>query len=312
MAPTATVPLYATLLDGCAATKNLKSLLQIHAQAISNGISRHDFIRSKLSAAYASCSQLTEATLLFNFTNRRPTFLFNTLIQSHASLHHFPHSLAIFRHMLDIRKPIDRHTLPSVLKSCAGLSALRLGVQVHGVVLTNGFALDLANSNALVNFYSKCGDLRDARKVFDRMRVRNEVSWTTMMAGYGMYGKFGEVFELFEEMVVGGVRLDAKCFTVVLSACSHGGAVEKGIECFGMMRGRFGVMPVLEHYGCMVDMLGRAGRVEEAEELMMGMEIEPDVALLTSLLGSCRIHNKVEVAERVSEKLLGLGRRLAL
>ncbi|XP_065867633.1 pentatricopeptide repeat-containing protein At4g16470-like [Euphorbia lathyris] len=312
MPPPATVPFYASLLDACTATKNLKTLIQIHAQAISHGISHHDFIRSKLVAAYASCTQMRQATLLFHYTNRRSTFLFNSLIKAYASLQQFSPSLAIFRDMLDIRKPIDLHTLPSVLKSCAGLSSLRLGQQVHGVVLTNGFASDLANSNALINMYSKCGDLGRARTVFDEMAVRNEVSWTTMMAGYGMNGEVSEVFNLFEKMVEDGlIRLDAACFTVVLSACSHGGMVEKGTEYFRMMEERFGVKPVLEHYTCMVDMLGRGGKVEEAEGLMMKMmEIQPDFALLNALLGSCRIHNKVEVAERVSHKIHGL--RLSL
>ncbi|KAF3451471.1 hypothetical protein FNV43_RR07566 [Rhamnella rubrinervis] len=172
--------------------------------------------------------------------------------------------------MLLSHKPIDRHTLPAVLKSCAGLSAFRLGRQVHGSVYVNGFSSDMANSNALITMYAKSGDLAGARKVFDGMPVRNEISWSAMMAGYGIHGAFAEVFLLFDKMVDEGQRPDGVTFTTVLTACSHGGLTEKGREYFEMMERRFGVIPVLEHYTCMVDMLGRVGRVEEAEKLILG------------------------------------------
>lgn len=207
--------------------------------------------------------------------------------------------------MLLAYKPFDRHTLPVVLKSCAGLSALRLGLQVHGAVLVNGFALDLANSNALISMYAKCGDLAGARKVFDRMWERNEITWSTMMAGYGMHGIFGEVFELFDRIVEAGEGPDSVIFTAVLTACSHGGFIDKGREYFEMMEVRFGVKPGLQHYTCMVDMFGRIGQVEEAEKLILKMEVEPDEALWGALLGACKTHGKLEVAERVAERVYG-------
>lgn len=204
--------------------------------------------------------------------------------------------------MLHALKPFDCHTLPAVLKSCAGLSALLLGRQVHGAIVVNGLASDLGSSTALISMYAKCGDLVGARKVFDRMRQRSVVTWSAIMSGYGMHGKLDEVFELFERMVEEGERPDSVTFTSVLTACSHGGLIEKGNEYFEMMEKRFEVKPGLQHYTCMVDMLGRNGQVEEAEKLILRMEIEPDEALLNSLLGACKLHGKFEVAERVVEK----------
>lgn len=192
-----------------------------------------------------------------------------------------------------------------MLKSCAGLSALRLGRQVHGAALVNGFALDLGNSNSLITMYAKCGDLANARKVFDGMPVRNEVSWSAMMSGYGMHGVFAEVFGLFDRMLEAGERPDGVTFTAVLTACSHGGLTDRGREYFKMMQGSYAIRPGLEHYTCMVDMLGRVGQVEEAEKLIFGMEMEPDEALWAALLGACKIHGKLEVAERVAEKVYG-------
>ncbi|KAJ7970527.1 Pentatricopeptide repeat-containing protein [Quillaja saponaria] len=223
--------------------------------------------------------------------------------------------------MLLAFKPIDRHTLPVVLKSCVGLLALRLGQQVHGAIVVNGFALDLANSNALITMYSKYGKWIDAQKVFDRMFERNNVSWSATMAGYGMHGVFHEVFRLFHTMVEYGdwrvaglegiIRFGSKSYTVelaftsVLTACSHGGFLDKGRDYFEMMQSRFGLKPGLEHYTCMVDMWGRVGLVEEAEELILRMEKEPDAVLRGTLLGACKIHGKVEVAERVAERVYG-------
>lgn len=172
-------------------------------------------------------------------------------------------------------------------------------------MLGNGLASDLATSNALISMYSKCGDLGGARKVFDRMPDRNWVTWSAMMAGCGVHGVFDEVFELFDGMVDADVLPDGVTFTAVLAACSHGGLVEKGRKYFGMMEERFGVRPLVEHYTCMVDMLGRAGRVAEAEELIERMDVEPDEALWRALLASCKIHGKVEVAERLAEKFYG-------
>ncbi|KAG2718298.1 hypothetical protein I3760_03G213500 [Carya illinoinensis] len=305
------IPLYATLLDACSSAKTLQNLKRLHCRTIILGISHHDFIRTKLVSSYASCAQLHHANVLFSFATRQPTFLFNTLIRAHASLGLFSHSLFIFHQMLIAGKSIDRYTLPPVLKSCAGLSALRLGRQVHGIVLVNGFALDTTNSNALITMYAKCGDLVNARKVFDEMSVRNQISWSAMMAGYGMNGMFNEVFELFDRMVEVGERPDGVTFTVLLTACSHGGLIERGKEYFEMIERRLGVRPGLEHYTSMVDMLGRVGQVEEAEKLILEMEVEPDEALWGALLGACRIHAKVEVAERVVEKVYNKRRGVA-
>lgn len=159
--------------------------------------------------------------------------------------------------------------------------------------------------------YAKCGDLETARKTFDGMPVRNEVSWSALMAGYGMHGMCGEVFRLFDEMLEAGGSPDGVTFTTVLTSCSHSGLTDKGKEYFELMQSGFGIIPALEHYTCMVDMLGRVGRVEEAEELISGMEMEPDEALWGALLSACRIHGKVEVAERVEGKLYGRQSRIA-
>ncbi|XP_010246993.1 PREDICTED: pentatricopeptide repeat-containing protein At3g46790, chloroplastic-like [Nelumbo nucifera] len=305
------IPLYASLIESCSSAKNLKRLREIHARILTVGITHHDFIRAKLVSSYATCAQMREAAYIFSRTNRQSTFLFNSLIRGYASLNLFRQSLAVFRQMLQEEKQYDGRTLTSVLKSCAGLSALYLGRQVHVAVLVNGFSSDVATCNALITMYSKCGDLTTARRVFDKMMEKNSITWSAMISGYGMHGVADEVFRLFEEMLAAGVLPDGVAFTAILATCSHAGLTQEGRKYFKMMEGRFGLRPGLQHYTCMVDMLGRAGHVEEAEALILDMKAEPDEALWGALLGACKIHGKIEVAERVAEKVYGRSEELS-
>ncbi|MBA0650610.1 hypothetical protein Goklo_018006 [Gossypium klotzschianum] len=300
-----TIPFIASLLDECSSTKSLCKLKQIHAKTILLNISSHSFVRNKLLSAYASCSQMREAHILFFFTSRQPTFLYNSLIRAYSSLHQFSQSLAIFHHMIIAQRPFDIFTLPPVLKSCGHLSHVTLGRQLHGAVVVNGYSSDLANNNSLISMYGKCGELECAKKLFDEMSVRSYVSWSALMMGYEKFGMASEVLGLFEQMAGMGMAVDEVTLTTVLTTCSREGMVEKGKEVFENMEERFGVKPGLEHYTCMVDMLGKAGLVEEAEELVMGMVLETDRALWNALLAACRVHGMVEVAERVERRFVG-------
>lgn len=218
----------------------------------------------------------------------------------------FSNSLMVFRRMLYNFKPFDFNTFPVVLKSAAGLSSLRLGKQVHSALLVSGFGLGLASCNGMISMYSKCGCLRSAREVFDKMSVRNLVTWTSMIGGYRMHGDFRSAFELFMRMLDDGLEPDEFVFTEVLGACSHAGMVEPGLEWFKAMELQYRVKPGLKHYTCVVDMLGRAGRVDEAEKLVLSMDVEPDNALWRALLAACRVYGKVEIAERVEKRLYNL------
>ncbi|KAK9734615.1 hypothetical protein RND81_04G152000 [Saponaria officinalis] len=292
------IPKYASLLQLCCTTKNLQKLHQIHAQTIKLSISYNDFTRSKLISAYTSCSQISDAHFIFSLCNRQSTFLYNTLIRGYSSIKKFDLSLDIFRQMIFFRKEIDSNTLPAVLKSVAAVSGLRVGKRVHGYALVRGFGSDLAHCNALINVYGKSGDMVYARKVFDEMPEQNLITWCAMMSVYGMHGQFDEVFGLFDELLIRGVELDAVVFTTVLTACSHGGRVETGKEYFKMMTDVFKLKPSMEHYTCMVDMLGRSGRIEEAKDLIEKMKIEPDEALWRAFLGACKFHRESEIIVR--------------
>ena len=150
--------------------------------------------------------------------------------------------------------------------------------------------------------YAKCGDLFFAKYLFEKMSDRNVVTWTAMIGGLGAHGFSREALKVFDEMVQAGVQPDAMVITAVLSACVHGGLVEDGERAFREMEERFGVKPTVEHVTCMVEIMGRAGRLEEAEVLVEGMECEPDEALWGALLCACKAHGKLDMALRVAQK----------
>ncbi|XP_021836792.1 pentatricopeptide repeat-containing protein At5g48910-like [Spinacia oleracea] len=288
----------ASLLELCCGTKNLQNLRILHSQTIKLGFSCNDFIRAKLVSSYTACAEFSDAELMFSFTNRKFTFLYNTFIRGYASTKQFHLSLSSFHQLLQDRKPIDLNTLPAVLKSVAALSYLRIGRRIHSFVLVHGFGFDIAHCNALITMYCKCGELESARKVFDKMPRRNLITWSAMMGGYGMHGNADEVFCLFDKMLVAGVWPDEVMFTTILTACSHGGRVKEGEEYFEMMVEIFHIRPTKEHCSCMVDMLGRAGKIEEARGIIESMEMEPDACLWRAFLGACKIQGKSEIIVR--------------
>lgn len=287
---------YASLLQQCFITRNLRKVLQLHCETIKLGLSYDDYIRAKLISCYSSCAQMADAQLIFSFINRKSTFIYNTLIRGYASTKQFNLSISCFHELLISDSNIDKYTLPVVLKSVSAVSSMRLGQQLHTLALVRGFSSELSNCNALITMYSKCGDLGFARKVFDKMPERSQATWCAMMSGYGMHGEFDEVFWLFESMLDFGVFPDAATFTTVLTACSHGGHVEEGKRYFEMMVREFPLSPSL-----VVDMLGRAGRIEEAKGVIERMEMEPDEALWRAFLGACSIHGRFQIIVRAKQ-----------
>ncbi|WOK99846.1 pentatricopeptide repeat-containing protein [Canna indica] len=196
----------------------------------------------------------------------------------------------------------DAVTLIGVLSSCAYLGAHSIGKEVEDYINQKAsFDSNTYLKNALINLHAKCGDLDRARKIFDQIPQRTIVSWTAMIAGYGMHGQGEEALRLFDMMIAEGVKPDGIAMVSVLSACSHVGMVDKGMKYFSSMKTIFCLVPNREHYACMVDLLGRAGRLKEAGDLIMSMPMDPDAPIWGALLGACKIHKNVELAELAFE-----------
>ncbi|AQK85130.1 pentatricopeptide repeat-containing protein At1g20230 [Zea mays] len=197
-------------------------------------------------------------------------------------------------------------TIPCVLPAFANVAALMHGRSAHCFALRKGFLHDVYVSSALVDMYAKCGRVKDARIIFDTMVSRNVVSWNAMIGGYAMYGEAVNAVWMFHSMLKCKQKPDMVTFTCLLAACTQAGLTEEGRHYFKEMHNEYGVSPRMEHYACMVTLLGRAGKLDEAYDLISDMPFEPDAYIWGSLLGSCRVHGNVDLAEVAAEKLFHL------
>jgi pentatricopeptide repeat protein len=197
--------------------------------------------------------------------------------------------------------------LVTVLPICARLGDVDAGEWIHSYADGKGLLRKVISvGNSLVDFYCKCGNLEAAWKVFNEMTKKNVVSWNAMISGLGFNGKGELGVELFEKMVRKGVTPSDSTFVGVLACCAHAGLVEKGREIFDSMTVKFKLSPKLEHYGCVVDLLGRCGHVKEAYDLIRNMPLMPNAALWGALLSACRTHGDREVAEIAAKELVRL------
>jgi pentatricopeptide repeat protein len=194
-----------------------------------------------------------------------------------------------------------------VLNACASLAALEEGRHVHQQIVQSGCESDAFVGSSLINMYVKCGSIDDAWNVFKRMMpTQDMVAWNSMLGGYSMHGHAQEVQTHFDQMCEAGIKTDTVTLVYLLSACSHAGLVHEGLHYFDAMGSVHGICAMVEHYVCMVDLLGRAGHLHKAEDLIKTMPCEPNVGVWNALLGACRIHGDVEMGERVVKQVLEL------
>nr|GEW42422.1 pentatricopeptide repeat-containing protein At5g66520-like [Tanacetum cinerariifolium] len=200
----------------------------------------------------------------------------------------------------------DKITLASVVSACASLGWLDYGKWVHGYVLRNGIECDVVIETAMVDMYGKCGNVGLAKRVFEGIFEKDVLAWTSMISVYALHGYGDEAFDLFDEMVACGMKPNPVTFGALLTACAHLGLIERGRWYFNLMRIVYLIQPTVQHYACMVDILGRAGLFDEAERLITNMPMDPDVFVWGALLGACQMHGNVELGEKVAKHLINL------
>ncbi|CAN6443441.1 unnamed protein product [Victoria cruziana] len=297
-----TLPL---VLRACAVDTNLNLGLQIHGLCSKAGFERNLFVASALVFFYAGLGRIGDARKLFDEMPVRDSVLWTTMVSGYAQRGLAEEALKIYRTMTLEKLELDEVVMVSLLLVCSQLSCLRHGRSVHGWVVRRFARWGLSLGNALLDMYVKNGDFRVAGYLFEEMPERDVVSWSTMIVGYGVHGRGEEAFELFERMKMAKVTPNSVTFIGVLSACAHAGMVDEALQCFRMMK-RFGIVSELKHYACMVDALGRAGLLKEAEKFILEMPMAADGAVWGALLASCRVHGNVDVGERAARKLLEL------
>ncbi|KMZ58768.1 Pentatricopeptide repeat-containing protein [Zostera marina] len=299
-----------SVLRGCAGLKDAISGVQIHADVAKLGFKSDICVGSSLGHMYMNCGLLDEGERVMKELPIRNVVSCNTVIAGRVQNGDPEGGLRYFHLMKQIGLYPDGITFTSVLSACSELATLGSGQQLHGQVVKNGVVSEMAVRSSLVKMYSKSGCLTYAERVFHEEEDGFEVDlviWSSMIAAYGFHGCGKEAIELFEKMSVNGFEPNDVTFLSLLYACSHSGLREKGEQYFNEMREVYRLEPKLEHYTCMVDLLGRSGHLEEAEDLVNSdMPMDPDVVVWKTLLSCCKVHKNAEMAERIARRILEL------
>ncbi|KAM0894471.1 hypothetical protein ACQ4PT_024434 [Festuca glaucescens] len=293
----------AAAFTACAGAGDIALAREVHRRVLVAGVALDVVACNALVDMYSKCGDAAAALRCFRTMEPvKNVVTCNTMISAHARAGEHRQALALFREMLEQKgaRPDDA-TFVAVLGACARLGALDAGRWVHAYVgrTRAGRNVDGLVGNALLDMYAKCGAVEQAAEVFDAMAWRDVYTYTSMISGLAAHGRGEDALALFADMRRAGVKPNKVTFLGVLSACCHAGLVENGLQHFDTMAEVYGVSPGVEHYGCVVDMLGRAGRLDEAEELVAAMPVRPDGLIWGSLLSACRSHGHVDRAERV-------------
>ncbi|CAN6449085.1 unnamed protein product [Victoria cruziana] len=256
---------------------------------------------------YAKCGQLELARSLFNGMPERNVISWNAMISGYAQSNRPEEALDLFNQMQTANVRPAEGTLVSVLSACAQSGKLELGRWIHGCFVgENRVRPSMKLCNALIDMYAKCGDLDMTFELFYKIAARDLVTWNSIISACAVHGHGKEALNLFEQMQDHGVSPDDITFIGVLSACSHAGLVAEGRHYFETMRQVYKITPKVEHYTCMIDLLGRVGLLEEASELIRSMPMKPDVAGWGALLNASKMHGNVEFGELAADNLLDL------
>jgi pentatricopeptide repeat protein len=294
-----------SVLPACAHLLALEQGKQIHGVAIRSGFESDIVVGTGLLNVYAKCGNVNIAHKLFERLPEQDVASWTAIIGGYSQNSHHHEALAFFIEMQVHGIKPDSITMVGVLHACSNLMALEQGKQIHGYAIRNGFE-SVAIGNAFVDLYAKCGHIGIAQQVFDKVSSRDVVSWNAMILAHGIHGQGADALALFSLMRQTGIKPDHITFTAVLTACSHAALVNQGRQYFESMKSDYDLAPKLEQYSCLIDLLGRAGHLHEAYDIINNMPLEPDANVWGALLGACRIHYDIELGEQVAKQLFEL------
>ncbi|KAF9605110.1 hypothetical protein IFM89_013780 [Coptis chinensis] len=279
------------------------------AQHLYNEMTPKDLIAStSMVMGYSKVGKIGAARSIFDELVEKDLVSWSAMISGYAESDWPLEALKLFNDMQQAGLRPDQITMLSVISACAQLGILDQAKWVHLFIDKNCFGDVLSINNALIDMYAKCGSLENASRVFHKIpeRRRNVITWTSMITGFAMHGDAGTALRLFDQMNADGIEPNSITFVSVLYACSHAGLVDKGRHIFALMTNKYNILPKQEHYGCMVDLLGRANFLRESLDLVKSMPFTPNVVVWGSLLSACRVHGDVELGELAAKRLLEL------
>ncbi|XWS08958.1 hypothetical protein CRYUN_Cryun40dG0044700 [Craigia yunnanensis] len=329
--------IFSSILSACGRAGNLDYGKAIHDYIIQKDIVVDAHLSSALVAMYASCGcmdmaqqlfdQMTpknlvvstamvsgysrhrrveDAQLIFDQMVEKDLVAWSAMISGYAESDQPQEALRLFNELQVLGIKPDHVTMLSVISACAHLGVLDKAKWIHVYVDKNSFGGALPINNALIDMYAKCGSLEGARGVFEKMTRRNVISWTSMINAFAIHGDANNALSFFHKMKEAHVEPNGVTFVGVLYACSHAGLVDKGQKIFASMINEHKIAPKHEHYGCMVDLFGRANLLREAFEIVETMPLAPNVVIWGSLMAACQIHGETELGEYAAKRLLEL------
>ncbi|XP_022754133.1 putative pentatricopeptide repeat-containing protein At3g15130 [Durio zibethinus] len=299
---------FTTMLKACSGLRKIREGSVIHGFLITSGFpcSGKAAITGSLIDLYVKCGNLIEARMVFNQIAEKNLISWSALILGYAQEGNLAEAVELFRQLQNSTTQVDGFVLSSMMGVFADFALVEQGKQMHAYAVKIPSGLEISVHNSIVDMYLKCGMLDEAEKLFNEMPTRNVVSWTVMITGYGKHGFGKEAIHFFYKMQLDNIEPDRVTYLAILSACSHSGLIKEGEECFSQLCRNRWVKPGIEHYACMVDLLGRDGRLKEAKDLIESMPLKPNVGIWQTLLSACRVHGDLQLGKEVGQNLLTL------
>lgn len=296
---------YVSVLSGCASLAALSEGQFVHMCIVDDGL-KSEVLESALMNMYGKCGTLEDAEIVFHNMYHGSAICWNAMISVYTLQGHSTEALVLFRQMQQLDVMPSKVTFISILNACASLTALEEAQVIYGCIAVRGLESDVLIATALMSIYGKCGALEDARKVFDGIQKRDVIAWNVLISVYGQQGHGKKALQVFQEMVAEKAKPNDVTFLNLLSSCSHAGLLDEGQQCFLSMGKDYGIKPTLEHYGCMIDLYGRAGQLVEAEDFILKWSLQQHALVWTNLLGACRLHGDAERGKRAAETIVHL------
>lgn len=311
----------ASVLPACVRCEAFSDKQGMHGYVVRLGYSRDKYVQNALMDMYSRMGKIKISRYIFDGMEVKDIVSWNTMITGYIIWGHYNDALRLLHKMQRVEGEEEHKdenedynriifkpnciTLMTILPGCAAMSALGKGKEIHAYAIRNALAWDVTVGSALVDMYAKSGCLGLSKRMFDKMANRNVITWNVIIMAFGMHGEGEQALELFKNMVDGGVNPNEVTFIAVFAACSHSGMVKEGLKLFYRMKDDYGIQPTSDHYACLVDLLGRAGQLDEAYKLINAMPSQLEkVGAWSSLLGACRIQKNLELGELAAKNLI--------
>ncbi|XP_062016651.1 pentatricopeptide repeat-containing protein At5g46460, mitochondrial [Rosa rugosa] len=301
-----TLTTFGSVVTACANLGSLDLGVLVHGQIVKLGYCFDEFLAASLITLYANCKQIENSHKVFKESGHKNVVVWTALLTGCGSNSKHEDASMVFRDMMISGVIPNQSSFTSALNSCFGLEDLHRGKEIHAATVKLGFETDAFVGNSLIVLYAKCGSINDGVAIFKRIGEKNIVSWNSTVIGCAQHGCGKWALALFNQMLRAGVDPDEITFTGLLSACSHSGMLQKARGFFKFLSQTKCIEVKIEHYTCMVDVLGRFGELEEAEEMIRNMPVQETKMAWLTLLGACRMHSNLDVAERAAKSIFDI------